>query len=638
MKTPILTGLFSLFIISYSSIEFTCGENILSDIQSEYENDVESLTQQMNQFVDEFNSVSITENVDRIINLRKAYKKTETFVQYFQEDAILKTINGAPLPKPDPITASMKVIEPQGFQAMEEALCGEKNKEEAYRLALKLQANLNQVLPFEINRKLQHRFVFESTRLAIIRIYTSSLTGFDTPVCSDGLEESKVILNTLVSYYNIYQFNLSGYPATIAEDIVKTLKYAIDEINNYNFDHLPRLNLYMKMLKPAYELIYQLHSELDVEFIEDVDPMVTSYNYHASHLYDPEFLNAAFYSSIRQADLKNQDKIDLGKKLFFDPVLSRDLKFSCASCHQPDKAFTDGQPKSIVRNGETTLRNAPTLINSAYAEKYFWDLREYSLERQVKHVMFDHKEFDMDFVELVDRLKLSREYVELFDEAYGKEDRYKISTWSISNALACYVTSLKGLNSEFDQYVNGELKEINEAVIQGHDLFMGKASCGICHFPPTFSGLLPPTYRDSESEVLGVPIRHDTLNPQMDIDPGRIFNSTKRDRAVFYANAFKTMTVRNAQLTAPYFHHGGYENLDDVIDFYDRGGGAGMGLNVPNQTLPSDQLELTDREKDQLISFIHALTDTTGLTSIPRSLPSFENNLEFNERSVLNYR
>jgi cytochrome c peroxidase len=140
---------------------------------------------------------------------------------------------------------------------------------------------------------------------------------------------------------------------------------------------------------------------------------------------------------------------------------------------------------------------------------------------------------------------------------------------------------------------------------------MGKALCATCHFPPTFNGVVPPRYLETESEVLGVPTRFPALPGtalSLDPDPGR----HHVHYAPIFRNAFKTPTVRNAELTAPYLHNGGMETLEDVMDFYNAGGGAGLGLDVPNQTLPSDSLGLTRREMDDVIAFMKALTDTTG--------------------------
>jgi cytochrome c peroxidase len=163
---------------------------------------------------------------------------------------------------------------------------------------------------------------------------------------------------------------------------------------------------------------------------------------------------------------------------------------------------------------------------------------------------------------------------------------------------------------------------------------MGKAACGTCHFAPVFNGTVPPYFNDTEAEVLGVPESYDTLHPVLDHDLGRFDSGYPRDKAPFYKYAFKTVTVRNAAITAPYMHNGAIKSLEEVVDFYNRGGGAGMGLDVPHQTLPFDHLTLSEAEQKDLVAFMHALTSTSFDTEKPKSLPAFEQHPAWNQRTV----
>jgi cytochrome c peroxidase len=160
--------------------------------------------------------------------------------------------------------------------------------------------------------------------------------------------------------------------------------------------------------------------------------------------------------------------------------------------------------------------------------------------------------------------------------------------------------------------MRGQITTLDASVKRGFNLFMGKAQCGSCHFAPTYFGTAPPFYGISESEVLGVTKTFDTLHPVLDDDIGR-FKNFEIDQ---FRNSIKTSTVRNAELTAPYMHNGGFKTLDEVIEFYNRGGGAGMGLSVPNQTLPATKLNLSKQDKKDIISFIKALTDTSGINKL----------------------
>jgi cytochrome c peroxidase len=159
---------------------------------------------------------------------------------------------------------------------------------------------------------------------------------------------------------------------------------------------------------------------------------------------------------------------------------------------------------------------------------------------------------------------------------------------------------------------------------------MGKGKCAICHFAPIFNGTVPPLFLDSESEVLGV--FENPKTKKVDSDKGR-GNALLKEKVDFYQYSFKTPTVRNAQLTYPYMHHGEYTTLEQVMEFYNKGGAVGQKLILDNQTLPANSLKLSKKEINQLISFIHSLTDTIGLTKKPAFLP-FTSDLKYKNRVV----
>ncbi|MEO1438380.1 MAG: cytochrome c peroxidase, partial [Bacteroidota bacterium] len=306
-----------------------------------------------------------------------------------------------------------------------------------------------------------------------------------------------------------------------------------------------------------------------------------------------------------------------------------------ASCHVPEKGFADGLAKSVTFDQEGTLqRNAPTVVNSIYADRYFYDLKALDLSNQTDHVVFHADEFNSSYNEIMDKLRESEEYVELFKAAFPSTVHGPINKYNITTAITAYTKTLSGFDSPFDQYARGETDQIDPAVVRGFNLFMGKAACGTCHFAPTFSGLVPPVFHESESEVLGVAIDHDTLNPVLDPDMGRFVNGNLKEKADHFQNSFKTVSVRNVALTAPYMHNGAYETLEEVVEFYNVGGGAGMGLDLPYQTLAPDHLNLTSSEQKDIIAFMEALTDTTGLTTRPTRLPEFPGKPEWNARKI----
>ena len=307
-------------------------------------------------------------------------------------------------------------------------------------------------------------------------------------------------------------------------------------------------------------------------------------------------------------DKVNTARIVLGRKLFFEPLLSLNNKRSCGSCHQPARAFTDGLPKALQLDEHSTLpRNTPTLWNAALQMNMFYDSRHVRIDDVVTEVLGNGKEMNSGAIEAVKKLQYSNEYSTLLQKAYGETDTI-LTEKNAASAITAYIRTLISYRSRFDKYMRGEKDKMNTAEIKGFNLFMGKAKCGTCHYAPLFNGSKPPAYYYQESEVLGVPATTDTLYPVLDSDPGRIA-FLKVD---FLNHAFKTPTLRNIALTAPYMHNGVYKTLEEVINFYDKGGGQGLGLNVPNQTLPADKLQLTGTEKKELKAFLLTLTDTTG--------------------------
>ncbi len=564
---------------------------------------------------------------------RIAFKKIEPFAAYFQEQAIVRFVNGAPLPKVDESAPEHTVIPPLGLQTLDEAIFSEEpDPNEILHLSQTLIGHWPNIADVEKSRNMEHRYIFEAFRYQLIRLFTLGLTGFDTPGSVNAIPEAISSLEAMERAFSYYEA-LSPDSTPILVETLGTFTQYLKE--HPDFDSLDRLHILREFINPIYQHIYTLQEALNIEFVEEVDRTLKAVNYHTPFLFDASFLNKSYYAQVAESDLNDPRKIELGRKLFFDPILSSNVKMSCATCHQPYKAFTDGLAKSRSNTpGETTLRNAPTLINAVYADKYFYDLREYDLERQVKHVVYDKKEFNMDFVDLADRLKESEEYLKLFKESYGERDKYGISSWSISNSLAAYVASLSSWNSPFDQYARGETDEISAAVKRGFNLFMGKAACGTCHFAPSFGGTVPPNFKESESEILGVPATPDSVNAYIDPDPGRFQNGRIVDQLDHFLFSFKTPGIRNIALTAPYMHNGVYQTLEEVMDFYNKGGGIGLGFEVPNQTLPFDSLSLNSGEIQDVISFMESLTDTVGLTAMPSHLPQFPSSMGVNKRKI----
>jgi cytochrome c peroxidase len=346
-------------------------------------------------------------------------------------------------------------------------------------------------------------------------------------------------------------------------------------------------------------------------------------------LFGKESFNVQYFAMNSYDTTHYQQQAQLGKLLFFDPVLSGNNKRACASCHQPKKAFTDGLPKNKDFSEMGFLsRNTPGLLNVIYQKAFFYDGRAIELEKQIMDVVHSKNEMQGDLDEVVNKLRRSNEYKQLFKEAFMGSSDTAITSYSIQRAITQYEKALISLDSRFDKYLHGNKDMLSTREIDGYNLFAGKALCGSCHFFPLFNGTVPPFFRDSEFEVIGTP--EDAGNKRLDSDEGR-FSFT---RIEVQKHAFKTPTVRNSELTAPYMHNGVYATLEEVIEFYHKGGGAGFNFEVPNQTLPFDSLKLSPKEKQNIVLFLKTLTDTVGLTRKPDRLPLFDEDLLLNKRTI----
>jgi cytochrome c peroxidase len=295
--------------------------------------------------------------------------------------------------------------------------------------------------------------------------------------------------------------------------------------------------------------------------------------------------------------------VELGKKLFNDANLSKNRTISCASCHNADKAFTDGLKfsNSNVHNIAVD-RNAPTLLYAGFQRAFFYDLRSQDLENQIEEVMNNKKEFDLSSSEITKRITSKNEYKVLLTKSFP--DKKTLTPFEIRNAIATYVRSLMPFNSKFDRYFKGK-ESLTKAEENGFNLFAGRAKCATCHFVPLYNGTIPPWFSISESEVIGVPKSVNWKTATVDADLGR-YNTNQMEEFRF---AFKTPTIRNIEKTGPYMHNGVYETLEEVVKFYELGGGNGIGMNLEHQTLPFDNLKISEKEKKDIVLFMKTLTD-----------------------------
>ncbi len=620
-------------------------EQILKELTHQFHeglNDLEVSIEQLHQAIlDLDGSPSSVEALRTIhINNRNNFKKIEFLLEYNDAEGTKKMLNGAPLPTVEPNVPEVVRIEPKGLQVLDELIfedeIDETQQQELLSLSGELRSDFSKIKKYQASVKLSHRNFFEAVRFELIRIFTLGVTGFDTPGSGNAISEATTAMESITLAISAYYPLVNPKDMKLVEELKALFAGAKQFLENAaDFDSFDRLTFLKAYINPLYEKTYRLHRLLGIETSDELRSIPIQLNYHANNIFNNEFLNLGVFANTDLSSPNTPKRRELGRLLFFDPILSHKNERSCASCHHPEKGFTDGLPKSVATDGQGTVaRNAMTVLNSIYAEKFFYDHRIETIEKQTKHVIHDKKEFNTDMVTIMRKLEQSSTYRQLFKEAFGDMGQYYLSPTSITTALSVYVASLSSFNSPFDKYVRGEMAEIDPAVKRGFNIFMGKGACGTCHFAPTFNGAVPPFYSESETEVLGIPTKADTMNLELDPDLGRYASGYPRDRADFFKYSFKTVTVRNVALTAPYMHNGVYNTLEEVVDFYNRGGGAGMGLPLDHQTLPFDHLNLSKQEQADLVAFMEALTDNPFADDVPKTLPTFENNPEWNKRKI----
>ncbi|MCH2229337.1 MAG: hypothetical protein MK105_03240 [Crocinitomicaceae bacterium] len=559
---------------------------------------------------------------------RRHFKKIEWVLSHFDIEQFNLEINGAPLPKLMKKVPEISIIDPKGFQRLEELLAEEElNYDSSLTITNGLIKSLESLLTKSMQSQISDAFIFEGMRYGVVRINTMGLSGFDLPVSAEnGLLESSYTIDGILKVGRLYSNYLTKEEWIEFERLCTN---SISKLRTTKFDDLNRVEFIKTNLDALWRILLEFQNKMNIELPKHYKRNLGAVNYESKSMFSNDFLRMEYFAEY-QDETKSDLQFELGKLLFFDPILSLNNQRACASCHDPKKAFADGKITPLNLDKQSSgLRNSPTLINAVFADRYFHDMRADKLSSQMDHVVLDPTEFASNYFEIVKKLKLSEDYVELFDEVYGAEG---ISRNTVTNAVTSYIARLNSFNSDFDKFIRDESESISNSVVNGYNLFAGKAGCATCHFAPTFAGLVPPLYNESESEVLGVPAKN-TKPYVLDDDPGRFMNGLLKERVSFYNGSIKTPSLRNVALTAPYMHNGQFETLEDVMEFYNNGGGTGINLDVPNQTLPADSLSLSDAEIEDIINFMKALTDTSDLTFVPSSLPSFSKE-ELNLRKI----
>lgn len=501
---------------------------------------------------------------------RVAYKRISFFLEYFfvSEAYVFNTPAKYEVEEP-----YIEYEEPVGLQQIEALLYSHSSKEELMQQA-DIVAETAAGLPALLyNFKATDAQVMESVQLELIRIQSLYITGYDAPSLQCGIEEAAAAMDALRHVVGVN--SIRGAMSAAYVYLAK----------NTDFNSFDRLAFITEYAMPVQRMLAKQ------EATHTVRALNTTAIFGSRDPFKKEtFTQGADITVDGLGDVvRNGDnsarKIGydtaLGRRLFFEKKLSGNMQRSCATCHLPEKHFTDGMPQHASLLGGLLPRNTPSLMYSVYQYAQFWDGRAKTLEEQVDVVL--HSPAEMGGI----------------DDCITA--RMQMPKAKIIRALAAYIRTLTPFNAPFDRYLAGDKKAMTTRQQHGFNIFMGKARCGSCHFAPLFNGLTPPLFNRTEFEILGVPLYGDLQHPVADTDRGRVLAFP----VTFYEGAFKTPTVRNAAVTGPYMHHGNFGTMQQVIDFYNQGGVT----PVMHQTLSTDTLGLSKEEQEAVIDFLDALVD-----------------------------
>lgn len=305
----------------------------------------------------------------------------------------------------------------------------------------------------------------------------------------------------------------------------------------------------------------------------------------------------------------SEEKKELGKILFFDPRLSVSGQIACGSCHEPQLGWGDGKQLANGHDRRFGKRNAMTILNTGYYDRLFWDGRASSLEDQARFPVKDHLEMNMDLANLAKRLSAIAGYKPLFKKAFGDEN---ITLDRTFQAIATFERTVVSRKSRFDEFVLGKSDALKDDEVLGLHLYRTKAGCINCHNSPLFSDN---KFHNDGQALFGTDKE----------DFGR-YNITKNKADI---GAFRTPSLRDVTFTGPWFHHGNFPTLKDIVLFYNLGNPAPVQkkyLGVRDSLLPTPsplvgKLNLTDKEINAVIAFLNSISTQPMRISAPKEFP-----------------
>lgn len=448
----------------------------------------------------------------------------------------------------------------------------------------------------------QAHFYF-ANRLFLLNLAAIYTTGFECPDSSRIIPElHQMLLDTREIYRSFGEESAKHAISSGYDSLYETAISFVAQFQAKPYSEFDHFSWIRDFVQPLYSMNahfirqnrFRSRSLVDYA-LSDAADRIFSKNLYRAQEERPLFR--------RVPDSIYGEVVRLGEQLFYDPLLSGNNQRSCASCHLPSHFFTDTSvrtPLNFNRDGRLE-RNAPSLVNASLNHLLLIDGEHLSLMDQLAAVHSKVDEMNGDVGTTMKEILSCEDYHSRLSKLASHTLNPQPGFEHVAAAIIAYYTAFDTASSAFDDAVNG-LAELDVHARRGFNLFMGRAQCATCHFPPHFGGIKPP-YSGNEFEVLGVP--DDSTATRLSPDPGRY-----RQHAVpEMRNAFRTGSLRNVARTKPYMHNGAFRTLEEVIEFYDLGGGAGKGLDVPGQTLSSDSLRLSNVDKQLLLHFLGKLDD-----------------------------
>ncbi|MFM2047975.1 MAG: putative cytochrome peroxidase [Bacteroidota bacterium] len=470
---------------------------------------------------------------------------------------------------------------------------------------------------------------YKANRLFLLNLATIYTTGFECNNKNEIVNELQTILHSTQQIYQSFDNSYPEYSLSKKYNQIfdSTILLVDQSSKNYTqFNHYLFIKKYVNRLYAENAKQIILYKFFESKNLNDFSLNNNAYSIFDKHLFKAQN-EKGIYQTITDSNLISEIK-HVGKLLFYDPILSGNNQRSCASCHKPSIFFTDTITTTSAFNRSSKLvRNTPSLINVMHQQMLMLDGKHNTLHNQALDVITNPAEMNSELNAALQKIMSCKTYHSFFNKMKKYTARKKnISMEDVISALTFYYADASFYTSKFDDAINYKTTELDKKTIDGFNIFMSKAQCGTCHFVPIFNGVKAP-FNNSEFEVIGVPA--DLTYTNISKDSGRFYNAPSPENI----HSFRTPTLRNIASTKPYMHNGIFKTIDQVIEFYNSGGGIGKKMNIDNQTLSSDSLHLTTTEIDNLKTFIESLNENIPASNAPTELP-LSKNKKLNTRKV----